>query len=268
MLHSEKELFGCTVGAKDGEIGVVKDIYFDDERWAIRYLVVETGGWLSGRKVLISPISVREITWADGVVHVHLNQQQIKDSPSIDTAKPVSRQHEIDYFNYYGYPHYWEGANLWNLGMYPVPWVGTSLDSSLDPSLIPLEQRDDAVTRARQDRGEGEHEAADSHLQSGKEVVGYEIMATDGSIGNVENFVFDDQSWAIRYMGVDTRKWLPGKHVLLAPEWIEHVEWTEQEVFVKVTRQAVETSPEYDPSHPLSLEYEKHLHAHHARSVY
>ena len=124
MLHTVKELHDFTVGASDGEIGEVKDVYFDDERWAIRYMVVEAGGWLSGRKVLISPISVRDVDWDDEVLNVKLSQQQVRDSPSVDTDKPVSRQHEIDYYNYYGYNNYWEGANLWGLAYIPFPGSG------------------------------------------------------------------------------------------------------------------------------------------------
>ena len=264
MLHTVKELHDFTVGATDGEIGEVKDVYFDDERWAVRYMVVETGGWLSGRKVLTSPISVRDIDWDDEVLNVNLSQQQVRESPSIDTNKPVSRQHEIDYHNYYGYPVYWEGANLWGLGLYPVPWVGASSDVALSPQ----QPVDDTVTRERQQGLDRERAAADSHLRSSKEVIGYEIMATDGPIGSVANFVFDDKSWAIRYMVVDTRKWLPGEHVLLSPEWINSVSWSERQVYVKVARQAVETSPKYDASLPLSREHEAVLYEHHRRTGY
>ena len=264
MLHTVKDLHDFTIGATDGEIGEVKDVYFDDERWAIRYLIVESGGWLSGRKVLISPISVRDVDWDDEVMNVNLSQQQVRDSPGIDTDKPVSRQHEIAYYDYYGYPSYWEGANLWGLGVYPIPWVGASSDVTLSSR----QRQDDMVTRERQHRLDREREAADSHLRSSKEVIGYEIMATDGPIGSVENFVFDDESWTIRYVVVDTRKWLPGKHVLLAPEWIDGVSWSEREVYVKVARQTVETSPEYDVSRPPSREHETALYEHHGYQPY
>jgi uncharacterized protein YrrD len=263
MLHAVKDLHDFTVGATDGNIGEVKEVYFDDQRWAIRYMVVETGGWLSGRKVLISPISVRGAAWGDRVLNVDLSQQQVRESPSIDTDKPVSRQHEIDYYNYYGYPNYWEGANLWGLGLYPMPWVGASGDPRVPSSHTP----GDRVGPEIQQRLDGDRASADSHLRSSKEVIGYEIMATDGPIGTVENFLFDDGSWAIRYVVVDTRKWLPGKHVLLAPEWIDSVSWPEHEVYVNVTRQAVETSPEYDSSHPLSREHERALYEHHGRTA-
>ena len=227
-------------------------------------MVVEAGGWLNGRKVLISPISVRGVDWDDEVLNVKLSKQQVRDSPSVDTDKPVSRQHEIDYDNYYCYNNYWEGANLWGLGGYLVPWVGASSDAALSPR----QPQDDAITRQRQRRLDREREAADSHLRSSKEVIGYEIMATDGPIGSVEDFVFDDESWAIRYMVVDTGKWLPGKHVLLSPEWIDSVSWSEHEVYVKVARQAIETSPEYDASRSFSKAHEVTLYEHHARTPY
>src|SRR6185312_14134654 len=125
------------------------------------------------------------------------------------------------------------------------------------------QRRDDETEREREGRLDRERESADSHLRSSNVVIGYEIMATDGPIGSVENFVFDDKSWAIRYIVVDTRKWLRGKHVLLSPEWIDGVSWSEHEVYVKVTRDAIQTSPEYDPSRPLSREHEAALYEHH-----
>lgn len=257
MLHNVRELKGYAVGASDGELGTVEDLYFDDRRWVIRYMVVETGGWLRRRKVLISPRSVTGVTWDDGVMNVNLTRQQVTDSPSIDTDKPVSRQHETDFYNYYGYPNYWEGANPRVPGMDPMPWVGAS------PELAPASSRpqDDALMREQQGRLDQERESADSHLRSSNEVVGYEIMATNGPIGSAEAFVFDDESWAIRHMVVDTRKWLPGKHVLLSPAWIDHVSWAEHEVYLKVARRAVETSPEYDASRPLSRDDEAALRA-------
>jgi len=264
MLHTVKELHDFSVGATDGGIGEIKDVYFDDERWVVRYVVVDTGRWLSGRKVLISPISVRDVDWDDGVVNVNLDQRQIRESPSIDTDKPVSRQHETHYYNYYGYPSYWEGANLWGLGAYPMPWIGAAGDVR-QPSPHPS---DHGATRERQRCVERDAEAADSHLRSSNEVIGYEIMATDGPIGNVENLVFDEKSWAIRYFVVDTRKWLPGKHVLVSPEWIDSVSWAEHQVYVNVARRAIETSPEYDDLHPLSREHEAALYRHHGRAVY
>ena len=246
MLHTVKELTGLAVAAQDGELGKVKDAFFDDDRWTIRHLVVDAGGWLSERKVLISPRAVRGFDWNDDRIAVDLTKQQIKDSPDIDTDRPVSRQHEIDYHRYFGYPNYWEGANLWGTTMIPYPWVGTSVDPLVPPAPV-----DPTVARELQGRIDEEMENADVHLRSCDEVNGYDILATDGSIGEVDDFVFDDETFAIREVVVDTHKWLPGKRVLLSTSEIDRVSWEDREVYVKLTREAIRNRPEYDPSRPV-----------------
>lgn len=239
MLHDLKELEGFAVGAADGELGAVKDFYFDDKRWAIRYLVVRTREWLSGRQVLISPTSVKRVAWDNRVVHVGLSRQQVRDSPSIDTDKPVSRQHEIDYYDYYGYPYYWEGAYLGGLLMYPAS------SAASDPSLGSSaphggETVDEPAQREVVDDGSDE-----SHLRSSRDVAGHEAMASDGAIGSVQSFVFDDESWSIRYLILNTGNWLPGKRVLLSPKRIQRISWPAHEVYLDMTRQEINASPEY-----------------------
>ena len=240
MMHTINGLFGFAIGATDGGIGEVTDVYFDDERWTIRYIVVATGRWLHGRKVLISPMSVRGICWDDAVMELSITQQQVRDSPRIDTDKPVSRQHEIAFYNHYGYPNYWEGSNPWGLGMYPLPWVGASAEAALSPP----QSIDDVVRRRRFDC---EHPTGDCHLRSSNQVIGHEVMATDGPVGTIADFVFNDSNWAIRDAVVATRKWLYGRQVLLPPESIVGVSWSEHEVYLNVTRETVEAGSEYDP---------------------
>jgi hypothetical protein len=163
-----------------------------------------------------------------------------------DTDKPVSRQYETDYYNHYGYPNYWERSNPWGLGTYPVPWVGASPDAAISTRTT----RDHAGYARRQlDSG---HRTGDAHLRSSNQVIGYEVMASDGPAGVVADFVFDDSTWAIRHVVVDTRKWLHGRKVLLSPERIAGVSWPEHEVYVKIARELVEASPEYDPALPLA----------------
>jgi uncharacterized protein YrrD len=246
MLHEIKALFGFTVAARDGEIGKVKDAYFDDERWVVRHVVVDAGGWLSVRDVLISPRSVRGVDWQREAIDVDLTRQQVKESPSIDTDRPVSRQHEIDYHRYFGYPDYWEGGNLWGVTMLPYPWVGAAAAPIVEAQPTP----DPAVADELRARTDEEIDHADVHLRSCNEVIGYDILATDGSIGEVDDFVFDDRSFAVANLVVDTRKWLPGKRVLLAPANIDRVSWEERQVYVKTTREAITNAPEYDPTSP------------------
>ena len=249
MLHAVSDLFGFRLAARDGDIGKVKDAYFDDERWTLRHLVVEAGGFLDDRTVLISPRSVRLVDRNDRAIEVELTRQQVKESPGIDTDMPVSRQHEIESHRYFGYPNYWEGANLWGPTVMPYPYAGVP---GGEPWLGPDAPAGTEVAREIEGRLEEERASADVHLRSCDEVMGYEILATDGSIGTVDDFVFDDATFAIAFLVVDTRKWLPGKHVRLRPQDIGRVSWDDHEVTVKMPRSVVEASPEFDAGHPAA----------------
>jgi uncharacterized protein YrrD len=249
MLYGFEKLNGLAAEATDGNVGKVQDIYFDDHRWAVRYLVVETGSWLAGHKVLISPISVKSIDWEMNVVQVGLTQQQVRASPNIDTDKPVSRQHERDFFDYYGYPYYWSGPGLWGTASYPVNPVGP-----IPPVTNSLDARGEAPT--------------DPHLRSAQEVTGYRLHTTGDSIGHVEDFLLDSVSWAIRYLIVDTHNWLPGKHVIIPPQWIKDVDWNERVVNVDVTRDTVQAAPEYHSAIELSRAQETNLYRHYHRESY
>ena len=249
-MLTNKRLKDFVIRATDGELGTVDQLYFDDESWAIRYLMVETGGWLGGRRVLISPISVTQTDWDNKRLDVALTKKQVQHSPNIDMHKPVSRQHEAEYLGYYGYPYYWGGPYLWGPAFYPA-----GLASSNNTS-----------TQAMADRIR--KESTDSHLRSTEAVTGYNIQAADGEIGHVDGFVVDDDAWAIRYMEVATRNWWPGKKVLVSPAWIERVSWTESKVYVGLSREAIKTGPEYIESRPVTREFENRLYSHYGRPPY
>jgi hypothetical protein len=250
MLRNAKDLHGFTIRATDGDLGTVDQLYFDDETWAIRYLTVETGGWLGGRPVLISPISVLHADWPAQRLEVALTKNQVENSPDIDTHQPVSRQHEALYNRYYGYPYYWGGPYLWGAGAYPADLV--------IPPMVPLLAVDEAIPS----------QPADSHLRSTEAVTGYSIEAADGEIGHVDGFVVDDEAWAIRYLEVATRNWWPGKKVLVSPAWIERVSWTDSKVYAGLTREAIQNAPEYLDSAPITREYENRLYFHYGRPPY
>ncbi len=254
MLHNLSDLEGLTINARDGEIGEVEDFYFDDDKWTIRYLVVSTGIWLGGRRVLISPIFIGEADQANRRIDVNLSRQQVENSPGIDSDKPVSRQYETTYFNYYGYPYYWGGPYLWGPAAVPA---------ALPP---PMSSRTESEIEAIKRR---EQESSDPHLHSADEVIGrYYIEATDGDIGHVEEFLIDDESWTIRYMVVDTVNWWPGKKVLVAPQWIERASWNDSKVYVNLSRNSIHQAPEFDRTQPLSRDYEQNLHRHYRRAPY
>lgn len=247
MQKSIKGLKGYAIGATDGDIGKLDDFYFDDEAWTIRYLVADTGNWLLDRKVLISPIALGKADLSGERINVALTKKQVEESPSIDTDMPVSRQHEADYNDYYGYPYYWNSSNVWGPTNYPqFPVV----------DLKRIEER-----HAKREK------ASDLHLRSANKVTGYHIEATDGIIGHVEDFIIDDESWQIRYMVVDTRNWLPGKKVLVAPRWIDQVSWDDSMVYVNLSREMIKNAPEYRPD-ALNREYEEKLYDYYDRPKY
>ena len=198
MLRSMKDMEDYTIGATDGSIGRVKDFYFDDQAWVIRYLIVATGDESPQRKVLISPISIGRPNWSEKILPVSLTRAQVRKSPDIDTDKPVSRQHEMGYLGYYGYGTYWGGGGLWGAGIYP-----DELQAGLQNEVSGADAR---------------HPGDDVHLRSGNEIMRYYVHASDGDLGHVQGLIVDEKSWAIRYIIVNTSNWWLGHEVLIAPE--------------------------------------------------
>lgn len=248
MLTNATQLKGLTIQATDGELGKVDQLYFDDKTWAIRYLAVETGGWLSGRQVLISPISVIHADLRGGRLDVALTKKQVENSPSTDTHQPISRQYETAYYGYYGYPNYWQGPYLWGHAFNPAGLSASAAREALAETIA--------------------SDLTESHLRSTGAVSGYNIEASDGEIGHVHGFLVDDEDWAIRYMEVATRNWWPGKRVLVSPAWIERVSWSDSKVFVGLSRDAIRNAPEYLESEPITREYENRLYFHYGRPPY
>ena len=241
MLQCVKDLEGWVIQASNGAIGRVAQFYFDDQEWVIRYLVAETGGWLIGRKVLISPIALAGFDADHRSLLVDLTTQQIENSPPLATAKPVSRQYEVDYFRYYGWPFYWSGPALW--GGYA------------NPTLIPPMSRSETLAR-----GEPiQQEEPNPHLRSTKEVTGYAIRVRDGEIGHVEDFILDEESWSIRYLGVDTKNWWPGKKVLVPPSLCERIDWVAQTLTLQLFRSQIRNAPEWDEGTPITTDYVEKL---------
>ena len=244
MLAKAKTMNGYHLNGLDGEMGTVKDFLFDDRHWAIRYLVANSGNWLTGRKVLISPYALREVGDYQENISVNLTKKQIEDSPSLETDRPVSQQFEESYYGYYGWPTYWGGSSLWGG----------------DPTIV----RDPSMWKYVAQNEEN----WDRHLRSMHDVDGHNIQATDGEIGHVEDFLIDVETWAIRYLIVDTKNWWPGKKVLIAPQWIERVSWSEQKVFVNLTREAIKSSAEYEDATYPTRDYEASLYDHYGRNGY
>lgn len=244
MLRCVKDLYGYTLHATDGDVGLVHEFLFDDETWVIRYLVCGTGIWLPGRRVLISPVALGRPHYETRMFPVMLTKEQVRNSPDIDTDKPVSRQHEVALHAYYGWPIYWS----------KVAPAGVDTVALPPPAMAVV----DAV----------EGQEGDPHLQSTQEVIGYYIRARDGDIGHVDDFIVDDETWTIRYMIVDTRNWFPGKKVLVSPQWITEVSWGEAKVYVDMTGADIKKGPEFDSTAPVNREYEERLYDFYGRPKY
>jgi len=244
MLNKAKTLKGYKLDSLDGEFGEVKEFYFDDRHWTIRYLVANTGTWLTGRQVLISPYALVAAIKAEQHIAVDLTKKQIEESPTLNSDKPVSRQFEESYYGYYGWPMYWTGPYMWG----PYPHIAR-----------------DREQWKKSTQGE---KAWDPHLRSTDAVSGYHIQALDGEIGHVEDFIIDDETWAIRYLIVGTRNWWPGKKVLVSPQWIERVSWNESKVFVNLSRETIKQSPEYTAESLITRDYETGLYGHYRLEGY
>ena len=244
MLSKAKTLNGYKLDSLDGEIGEVKEFYFDDRHWTVRYLVAETGNWLETRKVLISPYALNRVIKSGKDISVDLTKKQIENSPSLESHKPVSQQFEEEYYGYYGWPTYWSGSSVWGNSTYL--------------------ERDHNKWREFPKSAK----SWDRHLRSTHEMTGYHLQALDGEIGHIEDFVIDDETWTIRYLIVGTKNWLPGKKVLVSPLWIERVSWSESKVFINLSRETIKQSPEYTEESLLTRDYEIGLHRHYNRKGY
>lgn len=255
MLRSGNDIKGLSIRATDGEIGTVDQFLFDDEHWTVRYMVVNTAGWLLKELVLLSPRSIQGVDWEGRQVAVNLRRQQVADAPPIAADEPVSRQMEAELAAYYSYQPYWYGPGLWGTAGYPF---GAGMAAGYPAATVAATERERASSTAEQ---------GDPHLRSTREVKGYAIRARDGEIGQVSDFLMDDATWAIRYLVIDTGGWWSGKQVLIAPLWATAVRWEEKVVEMDLTRDQVKSGPEYNQLR-LSRDDEQLLHQHYQRPGY
>ncbi|MFN7024487.1 MAG: PRC-barrel domain-containing protein [Pseudorhizobium sp.] len=243
MLWNASTLTGYAISTTDGEIGSVKDLLFDDENWMIRWLVVDAGTWLSGRKVLLPPSICAAPNVAKRTLQVDITRQKVKDSPSLDADAPVSRVQETDLSAYYGWQPYWLGyppaAGMPAAPLPPRPAEGPAVNANA----LPIKNQ------------------GDPHLRSADEVTGYYIRASDGDIGHVEELLLDvGSTWTVRYLVVDTKNWWPGKETIVSPKSFREVDWIDGTVTTDLTRDRIKNAPEYDPATVVDRAYEDRYH--------
>jgi hypothetical protein len=251
MLFKASSQRGYEIAARDGAIGSVDDWLFDQRSWTVRWAVIDTGRWLPGRRVLLPPQVLGTPDVWQRAFAVDLTRQQVEESPDASLDEPVSRQHEIALYEHYGWSPYWSLAMPGDLGI-----VAAGMPPETRPEY------------AREKPGAGGPYRGDPCLQSVRDVVGYRIEASDGMIGDVDDFLIEASGWQIRYVVVDTGRWLPGKTVLISPLWIDGIAWDERRVRVRVTRAAVENSPGYRPEMAIDRDYEARLHDYYGEPLY
>jgi sporulation protein YlmC with PRC-barrel domain len=232
MLRLLEDLTGYAIHATDGRLGEVRDILFDDEKWAVRNLVLGTVGRLGGRSLLVSPIAIDRIDEEERAVYLSLTSKEVEDAPSLEEDPPVSRQQEARYYDHHHWPYYWAGPYTWGFWGTPSGLRG----GPPIPDDVPQEVRDMQLQRAEQH---------DPHLRSFNTVNGYSVQASDGAMGDIEDMVYDDETWRIRYLVVDTAKYLPSKDVLVPPSAAERIVFAESKVYLDMTKDEISSRPAF-----------------------
>jgi uncharacterized protein YrrD len=244
MLIKAKTIKGYNLNGTEGDIGSLKEFFFDDKYWTIRYLVVKTGRFFSRKQVLISPYFLAYVDYQAGLINIGLTKDEIENSPPLDSDRPVSRQFEEAYHGYHGAPVYWGGPLMWG----SIPFI--------------MREREKWKTM------NNEEDAWDPNLRSTKDVTGHNIQALDEEIGHVDDFIIDDENWAIRYLVVDTKNWWPGKKVLVSTQWIDRFSWEDAKVFVQLNKEDIKQAPEYEEDQIITRDYESNLHQYYQRKEY
>lgn len=253
MIYPFIELQNYEIQARDGVLGSVKDLYFDDAEWSVRYFVVETGSWLTGRRVLLPAARVTAVQDKSRTLSVDVTQEQVRNCPPIEADRPVSRQHERNLHDALGWPYYWNVGPAIGATFVPAPAAIAPFYTGDAPR--PPDVRTDTIEADL-------HRDDDPHLRSVREVRGYRLGAEDGAMGEVEDVLVEEGRWRVRYLVVDTRRWLPGRTVIIAPDWIRSIGWANREVAVALTRDEVKNSPPFDASTPVSEAYTDRLLSH------
>ncbi len=246
MLRTLKQFEGWKVQANDGDIGEVRSYYIDTNRWRVRYMVVE----VDDHRVLLPPPALGKPGRDEKTFPVNISREKVHNSPDWSTDKPVSRQNEIDIYDYYGWSYYWVpmAVPITGVAMYPI-----------------VDMQSDVEAQRREQEGNREY---DPNLYSTRELRGYRIQARDERFGHIEDFVVDDESWRVMYMIVDTGPWLFGRKVVVSPSWVSEISYDEHEARVDLEEDTIRNSPEYDPSKPIDRRYEEMLHRHYHRKGY
>ena len=243
MIRTVMELIDNTFRAADGDVGDVHDLYFDDASWTIRYFVVDVHRWLPGLSLLLPPRSITRHDRTARVMHTDLSKEEMEETPTAFEDNAVGRQRTDGLFDHEGWKPY---------------WLGTTSALEATASIAPLRSHvTDAEAGGRDD---------DPHngpnLRSVKKVRGYRVECSDAKVGEVVDFAYDDETWHVRYVVVETQRFSPHRRVLIAPSWTQRIDWTDRAITLDLTCDEVERAPSLEPGEEVDTAYEETLRAH------
>ena len=251
MLQVISPLKGFSIEASDGRIGTVVDFLFDDASWKVRWLVIDCGTWLRGRKALIHPSAISQEDLERQQFVVALTKAQVEGGPELAEDQPVSQQMESQLYTTTAgtrsgaAPISRRSPALWRSPLMGPPYMGFG-----------------SADETEAGGGAAALREADPHLRSVVEVIGYRVHAVDGEIGHIENLMLDGADWSVRYFIVDTRNWWFGQRVLISPSAVKTIDWFDRHVELNVSCELVKASPPWDPLLAFNDEYAKRLHKH------
>lgn len=202
---SLKQLLGYKISAIDGEIGKVKEFYFDETSWTVRYIIVETGSLFFGRKVMISTQAIIDAQWETEHFLTNMTIQQIENSPKVDDGKQLTRGQEILLNQHYNWKSYWDA----------------SIQKIADGS--------------------------NSYLVHANDLTGYQLIASDGQVGNIKDLIVAKASWKINSIVIDAFKTSPAKEILLSPKWIKEINADRSAAVSDHTTAEIKSNPAYNP---------------------
>jgi len=233
MLLSLKELAGFSIQAQDGEIGKVSDFYFDDQEWVVRHLIDKTGFGLLGRQTLITPDVIEMINLDARKLTVSLIREQIENGPTRSQEKPLARDVAKQKAAGQSADRYVSGASAGDETIYAVA-------PAVQPKVIPIKRE------MAQDVTSDE-----PNLHSSNDVIGYRISTNNGLIGQIVDLFIDDETWAIQYLVISSKKELDNKRILIAPESIDWISWKQKSVSVSLEKEKIKDCPNFNLTMPV-----------------
>jgi hypothetical protein len=204
MILGVSDLNAYKLNARDGELGRLHDLSFDEVTWQVRHLVIEgrsgQPGW-----ILMHPLAVRRWDIQSRSIDLTVTRLQVERRPPVDVDQPLSQRQAERYYRHFGWPAYW-----------PAHGRGPA------ESQPPFRPAGSGSSRTSTGDQPADH---DPHLHGARRLLDFEVLARDGHAGRVDDILVDAATWMVRQLAIDARtRWL-GKQALVSAEWITEIDW-------------------------------------------